>query len=80
VKNYLNFRSNFQKINANNDDQTVSTLGSSYMKIMMNCLQIWGIFNLVGLNDTKVEKNINSVFELISGSVLNFISLDCIVG
>ena len=47
---------------------------------MMNCLQIWGIFNLVGLNDTKVEKNINSVFELISGSVLNFISLDCIVG
>ena len=47
---------------------------------MMNSLQIWGIFSLVGITGSKVEKNINSGFEVISGSVFNLISLDCLRG
>ena len=71
-------RANFQKLTSANEK--VSSLSSPYMKILMNNLQIWGIFNLVGLNESKPEKNLNSGFELISGSVLNFISLDCLTG
>ena len=35
---------------------------------------------MMGFNETDTEKNINSVFELLSGSVFNYISLDCILG
>lgn len=76
-----NIKSLFLEYNTENKDVLISECwGSAYMKIFLNYLQLLSISNEVSLNWSETLSGLFTSQQIFSGSVIQILSLECLVG